>query len=239
VRIVLGLAVAVAAGCGPREVTVRVTIPDLNGVETPVPGLQVVFLPYDRDSVVRGLEAKAATPRPHSRELDSLFREFRGPYLEFMRVATTTERLRRERDSLTGALGAGAAANPRVVAVTDSLGRLAPAETAAQGALARARERFGPSIDRYRAAAAKWERETYRSYEETVRSLGSRTFANPVADTTDALGWATIALTNGSWWATARSIDPGDPNGEWYWNLKITGDTVALSSRTGLHRPRY
>ena len=238
-RIFFVLTVVSAAACGPRQATVRVTIPDLEGVETPVPGLQVIFLPYDRDSIVRGLEAKATSPRPKVRELDSLFREFRAPYLEFMRVAVTTDRLRRKRDSLTGALGAGAPADPGVRAIEDSIARLTPAETAANAALGRTRERLGPSIDRFRAEAAKWERETYRSYEETVRSLGGRTFGNPVADTTDARGWATMTLTNGSWWVTARSIDPGDPNGEWYWNLKVIGDTVALNPRTGLHRPRY
>lgn len=240
-RLLLLAAVLAATGCGPRRVTVRVTVPDLAGIETPVRGLQVVFLPYDRDSIVRGFEAKAATPRPHTRELDSLYREFRPAYFTFIRLALVTERLRRERDSLLGSQGSSPPppADSRRVAVTDSLERLLPLEKAANEELARVRQRVGPLIDRYRADVMKWERGTFRDYETTVRRLGERSFANPVADTTDGLGWATIELTNGRWWATSRSIDPGDPHAEWYWNVPITGDTVALSSRTGLHRPRY
>jgi len=239
VPILIALLLLLTAGCRPRTVTVRVTIPDLHGVETPVPGLQVVFLPYDRDSIVRGFEAKASTPRPYRNELDSLYREFRAPFFEFMKVATVVDRLRRERDSLTQAMGSTAVSSPRVKAVADSIVRLTPVESAAQSALAKARERLGPSIERFRDEAAKWEEVTYRDYESTVRALGRRSFANPVADTTNALGWATIELTNGRWWATTRTIDPGDPYAEWYWNVAIDGDTVALSPRTGLHRPRY
>jgi len=238
VRTLLTLTLLACAGCDTRTATVRVTIPDLDGIETPVPGLQVIFLPYDRDSLVRAFEAKAPTPRPHTKELDSLFREFAAPYREFIRIATVVDRLRRERDSLTQALGT-AAAGPRLAAITDSIGRLTPAETAANATLKRTRERLGPAIDRLRSDATKWESDTYRDYQSAVRGLGIRSFANPVADTTDALGWATIALTNGTWWATARSIDPGDPYREWYWNVRIDGDTVALSPRTGRFRPRY
>ena len=109
----------------------------------------------------------------------------------------------------------------------------------ARTALNHAREQLWPAMTTYRAVVHQWEDSVYRDYSLITRSMGERVFANPVADTTDSLGWATITLTNGRWWATARSIDPTDPNGEWYWNAAIVGDTVFLSPQTGRRRPRY
>lgn len=121
-------------------------------------------------------------------------------------------------------------------------GSMAPAAeslSAARAALDRAREQLGPAMETSRAVVRQWEDSVYRDYSLITRSMGERVFANPVADTTDAVGWATITLTNGRWWATAHSIDPTDPNRQWYWNVAITGDTVFLSPQTGRRRPRY
>ena len=52
------------------------------------PGVGVVALPYDRDSVLASLEARAGSPRPHTARLDTLFARFRGPF-----VAYTTARV--------------------------------------------------------------------------------------------------------------------------------------------------
>ncbi len=209
-----------ATACRSRTATVRVSIPNLDGVETPVPGLMVSFLPYNRDSIVTALEGKAG-PRPHTRELDSLFRGFRAPFVEYLKANARFEKLRSSgapADSVTGA---------------------SEAMATARTALNHAREQLWPAMTTYRAVVHQWEDSVYRDYSLITRSMGERVFANPVADTTDSLGWATITLTNGRWWATARSIDPTDPNGEWYWNAAIVGDTVFLSPQTGRRRPRY
>lgn len=209
-----------ATACRSRTATIRVSIPDVDGIETPVPGLVVSFLPYNRDSIVTALEGKAG-PRPNTRELDSLFHAFRGPFVEYLKATARLERLRSggaPADSVTGAFRA---------------------MTTARSALDRAREQLWPAMTGFRAGVRQWEDSVFRDYALITRSMGERVFANPVADTTDSLGWATITLTNGRWWATARSIDPTDPNGEWYWNIAIAGDTVFLSPQTGRRRPRY
>jgi hypothetical protein len=223
--------------CGPRTATIRVTIPDLAGVETPLAGIVVNFLPYDRDSILAQLESQAE-PRPHTRELDSLFRAFRQPFVEYFRLASAADRARRARDSLIATLPPETAReNPSVKLLADSVERLANQSVAARVALDRARAELWPRIEEYRRAVRQWEDSTFRDYSRSVRSRA--VFANPVADTTDELGWATITLTDGAWWATTRSIDPGDPNAEWYWNIRIEGDTVLLDPRTGRRRPRY
>lgn len=231
----LVLLVAAAAGCGGRDVVVRVSIPDLDGVETPVPDLLVTFLPYDRDSILTMLETKAG-PRPHAAELDSLFARFRAPFRGLLHLAALRDRLVRARDSLAAAGPPGSA---RLEAINDSLTRLVPELARARTALDRARAAYWPRMDSLRQEARRWNAAAYAGYDSIVRELPGRRFATPVADTTDARGWATARLTQGRWWVTARSVDPSDPNAEWYWNVAIERDTVLLNSHTGRNRPRY
>ena len=217
------------------------SIPNLNGVETPVPGLVLTFLPYDRDSIIGSLEQRATGPRPNTEPLDSLFRLFRGPFTELLQLTALDERLRQLRDSLTpsGSTPQDAPPGSRLAAVRDSLAAMAPALARARAAMERTRTTLWPAIDSLRTAVRRWENATYQGYDSIVSSLAERKLANPVADTTGPTGWAEIALTRGRWWVTARSIDPRDPNAEWYWNVAIEGDTVFLSPRTGRNRPRY
>lgn len=219
----------------------RVTIPNLEGVETPIPNLVLTFLPYDRDSVIQSLEARAPGPRPNTTELDSLFHLFRQPFGEFLKLSAADERLRRTRDSLvaTGQSAQEAAAGSPLAIARDSLAAIAPALSRARAALDRARATLWPAMDSLRSEVRQWESSAFQGYDTLVAGLPGRRLANPVADTTDAGGWASIQLTEGPWWVSARSIDPGDPNAEWYWNVRIEGDTVYLNPRTGRNRPRY
>jgi hypothetical protein len=100
-------AVAVTACERPRTVAVRVSIPGPDSVETPVTGIGLVALPYDRDSVLRALARTARTPHPDTTELQRLFREFRGPFTAYTAAAfaagqlrDTLERLKTRLDSL-------------------------------------------------------------------------------------------------------------------------------------------
>jgi len=220
VRRALWLLILLSA-CRGQEVAVRVSIPGLDGAPTPLPNLVVAFLPYDRDSVIGLLEGRAE-PRPHTAELDSLFAGFRVP---FTALVAATARL----DRLRSAGGAGADSVPA-----------AEAEVArAREVLAAARARYWPKMDSLRRDVQRWQNATYAGYDSIIRLLPGRQLANPVADTTDPTGWAHIELPNGRWWVTARSIDPTDPNAEWYWNLPVNADTLRLDASTGRRQPRY
>jgi hypothetical protein len=224
----------VVSGCSSREpVAVRVTIPDLEGTETPVPGLVLTFVPYDRDSVIRALEARAGS-RPHTRELDSLFRRFRGPFTEYVKLLARIERL----ESAERRLAAGGA-SAELTAVRDSLAALRPAVAERKVTLDRVRAETWPRIDSLRREVKAWESHAYEGYDQVVKGLREKAFVNAVADTTDAGGWGSIVIPKGAWWVTTRTIDPADPNAEWYWNVRIRGDTVRLDPRTGSNRPRY
>jgi hypothetical protein len=245
---VASLVLLALAGCGggPRRAAVRILVPDLEGSETPIPGVVLLALPYDRDSVLAALERRAATRRPHTAELDSLFRAFRGPFLTFARAAWRLERMTRQRDSLvrrgaTSAAGSPAAAElaARLSALDDSLARQAAEVERARALLNAARDTLWPRMERLRADARSWEATTYAGYDTIVRTLTHDRLQEGVPDTTDATGRATFWLRPGRWWITARSPDPQDPNAEWYWNLPLGRDTLLLSPATGRHRPRY
>jgi hypothetical protein len=239
------VAALVACG-GPRAVAVRVSIPGPDSVETPVTGVGLVALPYDRDSVLRVLEARARTPRPPTAPLESLFAEFRGPFIGY---TATTYRLGKLRDSLAaakGALDTLARSAPDYARVHAVFGRLGDSLTAVQARAERARDEldrarrdFVRRSDTLRLRMRQWEDSTYQGYDSIVRQLSLGSGREPVTDTTGADGWAHLELRPGRWWIYARSWDATDPNAEWYWNLPVTDDTLLLSSRNARRQPRY
>lgn len=228
----------------PHDMAVRVSIPGPDSMETPVTGVGVVALSYDRDSVLGQLRAKARLPHPDTTTLDSLYAEFRGPFIGY---SSATFRLGKLRDSLAmvqhelDSLGRD---TPRYSVLYARFGRLSDsigvAEAHAKTAhdfLDKARSTFVSKSESLRAAVRQWEDSTYRGYDSIVRGLSRGREA--VTDTTGADGWAHLRIKPGRWWIYARSWDATDPNSEWYWNVPATGDTLILSSRTGRRQPRY
>lgn len=236
-----------AAACGDRRrVTIQVLVPDLAGAETPITGVVVAAIPYDRDSLIAAMESRATGERPHTQVLDSLFQAFHGPFLAFSRAAWEVERTTRSRDSVNQALSAVAPDSPAAAELTarrealdSSLGALAPLLERTRATLAAARDTLWPRIEQLRTAARQWQQVTFEGYDTAARALARRLMRTLSADTTDAGGWATLRLAPGPWWITARSPDPQDPNFEWYWNVRVDADTLRLRPATGRHLPRY
>jgi hypothetical protein len=207
-------------------VTVQVAIPDLDGTLTPLRGVTVTALPFDRDSLVRVMEQERGGSRPHVARLDSLYDAFRGPFLAYFR------------------------ADQRRAAVSDSVKRgevppsaldRAEAELATtKEALSKARAAVSGPIDSLRAIVSHWEDSTYRGFDRRAKALMDTTGGQPVSDTTDAKGTTTLTLRPlpGGWWVSASSWDPLDPNRIWYWNVRVESDTVRLDDKTGQHRSR-
>jgi len=206
----------------------------------------LVALPYDRDSIIAALTARAASPRPDVASLDSLFARFQRPFAAYAVAAGTATRLQ---DSLA-----------RMKTSLDSLPRESPAyrklygsfvsittERAAadrrrdslQQALKRARAAFDAPSDSTRMVLRAWEDSTYADYEKITQELASNTGLQPQTDTTGADGTTTLVLKKGHWWIYARSWDALDPNAEWYWNIPVRRDSVTLSPDNARRRPRY
>ncbi|HEU5220318.1 MAG TPA: hypothetical protein VFU23_16775 [Gemmatimonadales bacterium] len=244
---VAALSLLVLAACNStRHVAIQVLVPDLAGVDTPVPGAVVAALPYDRDSLIETMERRAPSGRPHTRALDSLFQAFHGPFLDMSRAAWLVEQTGRRLDSVNAALSAAPPGSPAASqlavtqkTLTDSLARQNAGMTQAKNALAAARDTLWPRIERLRQEARAWVQATYAGYDTLSRSQTTGRMRMINQDTTGATGWATLRLNQGAWWIHARSPDPQDPNFEWYWNVPLAGDTVRLSPATGRHLPRY
>jgi hypothetical protein len=241
-----GLAAAIAGCKSARDVAVRVSIPGPDTVETPASGVGVVTLPYDRDSVLASLEARAASPRPHTAQMDTLFARFRGPFIAYTTTAYTAGKLRDSLAEVQGrldSLGRGApqyqSLHARLSRLSDSLASIEIRGERARAVLSRARSDFVSRSERLRTTIRQWEDSTYRGWDSIVERLAKARGLEPTTDTTDATGWARFTLAPGKWWIYARAWDTSDPNSEWYWNVPVNGDTVLLSSRTGHQRPRY
>jgi hypothetical protein len=230
----------------PRDVAVRVSIPGPDSVETPVTGVGLIALPYDRDSVLAALERSATTPRPDTVALDSLFRAFRVPFGSYTGTIQRTERLRDSLDMLRTRLDSLPRDTPDYRGLYARFSRLEDSLTAGQKRterarqdLDRARAAFIERSESLRARIRNWEDSTYRGYDSITRNLAARRRQDPRTDTTGGDGWARFQLPGGDWWIYGRSWDATDPNAEWYWNLPVTDDTLLLSSRTGRQRRRY
>jgi len=235
------------SGCDrPRDVAVRVSIPGPDSIETPVTGVGLIALPYDRDSVLAALEAAARSPRPDTAALDSLFRAFRGPFVNYTGTVQRTERLRDSLDRLRGHIDSLPRNSPEYrelyagfARLTDTLSASQRSTDAARTELDRARTRFIERSESLRALIRHWEDSTYRGYDSITRNLAVRRRQDPRTDTTRGDGWARFSLPPGPWWIYGRSWDATDPNAEWYWNVAVSSDTILLSSRTGRQRRRY
>jgi hypothetical protein len=247
---VLAAALVALAGLNacerPHDVAVRVSIPGPDSVETPVTGVGLVALPYDRDSVLSALEASARSPRPDTAALDSLFRAFRVPFVSYTGTIQRTERMRDSLDRLRGELDSLARDTPEYreryagfARLNDSLSAAQKRTEQARRTLDRARADFIERSESLRATIRHWQDSTYRGYDSITRNLAVRRRQDPRTDTTGGDGWARFQLPAGEWWIYARSWDATDPNAEWYWNVPVTDDTLLLSSRTGRQRRRY
>jgi len=233
--------------CNPSSrVAVRVSIPNADSIETPAPGVGVIALPYDRDSVLASLEGRSRTKRPNTGGLDSLFARFRVPFTAYTSAAYAARQLRDSIDVLRADLDSVPRSSPRYEALnarysrlSDSLAQTEKRAERARVVLDRARAQFVSRSESLRTAVRQWEDSTYRGYDSIVEHLTRARRREQITDTTGATGWAHFTLPPGRWWLYARAWDTSDPNAEWYWNLPVDGDTMLLSSRTGGRRSKY
>jgi hypothetical protein len=247
ITVLAGFTVLAGGGCqGDRRVSVRVSIPNADSMETPAAGVGVIALPYDRDSVLASLEARARAPRPSTAALDSLFARFRGPFTSYTAISYTASKLRDSLDQLRqdmqttppGSADYGELST-RVRQLADSLQRADARAARARRALNQARVEFVSRSETLRAGIRRWQDSTYQGWDSIVEGLSGARGRPASTDTTDNTGWAHFSLRPGRWWLYAQAWDTSDPNSEWYWNVPVDDDTVLLSSRTGRRRPRY
>lgn len=238
------------AGCkATSTVDVTVLIPDLQGKAAPAPGITLIALPYDRDSLIAALEARAPSPRPSTARLDSLYLRIRGPFGAFAAIAESVTVLRDSAARLKAALDSLPREAPQYRAGYSAFLEVTAARTTAEARQAAARKVLdrtrlasAPHIDSLRLAVRRWEDSAYADYEKLTASLLRQSGVQGVTDTTNRAGVATLELPRargGRWWIYARTWDAGDPNAEWYWNIAVTGDSLVLGPANGQRRGKY
>jgi hypothetical protein len=237
---------ALTACGGGREVQIEVAIPGPDSVDAPVAHLQLVALPYDRDSLLTSFEQHSPRPARETRQLDSLFAAFRKPFSAYAAAAYRLQSLQRS----LGYLKARLDSLPRQSPTYDSLYRAFASGSDSMAAaklrrddlqreLSLARVKLAPRIDSLRQLMARWEDSTYRGYDSITKVLGSGIGREPISDSTGRDGKVTLRLPRGSWWIYARSWDAWDPYSEWYWNVPATGEHLVLDRSNGRRLPRY
>jgi len=236
----------VLAACGGGEVRIEAAIPGPDSVDAPLAHLGFVALPYDRDSVIAALEAGSPRPAALTQQLDSLFQRFRGPFTNYAREAYRVQsleaslgRLKLRMDSLPRSSPVYDSLYRAFAFGSDSLSLARRRRDETQRALGVTRNQLSARIDSLRQQMARWKDTTYRGYDSITKVLGSVFGREPRSDSTGAEGRATIRLPRGDWWIYARSWDAWDPNSEWYWNVRVTGDRVVLDRASGRRLPRY
>ena len=189
-----------------------------------------MLLPFDRDSLRTVLENRAPSTRPSEARLDSLLSEFRDPFNQYLRIAYAIDRVR----------SAAAAATDSSLRrrLDDSLETLTNALQQSRTALNQVRSRLEPAIDSERTRIRGWEDTAFRSYDSLGNALARELHREPIVDSTRAIGHTRVRVRAGDSWVVARAVNVRDPNSEWYWNVRLEGDTVRLSSANGRVRPR-
>jgi hypothetical protein len=245
-RLVPWLIVLAVAACSRRETTIGVAVPDLEGRLTPVARLPIVVLPYDRDSLLAELEARAPGPRPDTAAIDSLFALVRGPFSELLRTEARAVGLRDSLDRLRARLEHEPRNSPAYragyrafSALADSLARAEQRIEKAQLVVSAAERQIGSRLGKLRQAVTRWEDSTLRSYDSLTSMRAGQLGRSPVHGETGVDGSLTVHLSQGSWWVYTRAPQVGNPYAGWYWNQKITGDSVRLTPATGRLRPCY
>lgn len=178
--------------------------------------------PFDRDSLRRALEGAGPGVALERTTLDSLFSEFRVPFLAFFNARLARDSARQQGDSA-------------------ALSRADARYEKAQAELDAARARLTPKIDSLRQVIRLWEDTTYARFPVLADSLRDASGHALISDTTDANGVVSLHLpkSEAGWWITASSWNVLDPNALWYWNAPVTGDSLVLDQRSGSLRARY
>lgn len=245
-RWLIVIALTLAACNNGREVQVEVSIPGPDSVDAPLAHVQLVALPYDRDSIIRVLQGDRQRPPLLVAQLDSLYTRFRKPFGAYAILAYKVQTQNREQAYLRQRLDSLPRNTPAYDSLYQSFTRMADSIKAArklrdraQEELALARIDLGPAMDSLRKIMVRWEDSTYRGYDSITKKLGTVIGREPFTDSTGADGTVKLSLPGGAWWIYVRSWDAWDPHSEWYWNVPVTSERVVLDKTTGRRRPRY
>lgn len=239
----VAVAVALAAGvaaCGGSQVAVQVNDETPQGEMQPQEGIQVEFLPYDRDSIFEALEEQADRPRPEIPDtLRTLYSEIIDRQEQWRAAERQWQTWRDSLKSISAAMEGMNEASAQYKELYSAFTNLEPKvqslnqqKNDAFDAFDSLQTRTLNFADSIREMRDRWAKTAYEGYVQLTDSIVEARGREVVADTTNAGGWVNVTLSGGQWWVHTRVQRPFE---EVYWNVPLNPsatDTLRLTPDT-------
>ena len=236
------------AACGGGEIVVQAQTQTDDGQVSPLAGLPVEALPYDRDAVFDSLTAAYSTPEPQiPAALSALQDSIAAANQEWTQATADWNAARDSVQKLNEQLqGMNRTSGDYIVLYRVVNGLFAEVDRA-EAAMNREFQRFTNLQNRYatqaeetQRARAQWADAAYADVDVALTERLKASRRQMAADTTDANGVARLTgLRSGEWWIHARYELPF---AELYWNVPVTVDgeavQVQLTRETAEVRPK-
>ena len=247
-RLVLVAAVAGTAtlsACGGSEVVVQ-AYTEQEGQPTPIPGLVVRALPYDRDAIFDSLRAAYTAAEPEiPADLTQLRDSIAAASQQWSEMNATWAEGRDSLRTLLETMQATPRTNPRYLPMFNRYNALDREVSAAKQASDQAFARFEALNQRYatqaeetKLAREQWADAAYADIDRVIDARLREMRLTEHVDTTDANGIARFrGLRAGDWWIHARYDLPFN---ELYWNVPIQAEgemELQLSRQNAEVRP--
>ncbi|HUF49907.1 MAG TPA: hypothetical protein VMN60_03680 [Longimicrobiales bacterium] len=250
-RLVLTVAAActtLLAACGGTEVVVQAQIEDAAGEPNPINGLEIRFLPYDRNAVFDSLRNAYSVPEPQiPTELQALQDSIAQAQTQWSTAEAQWGAARDSLKVLSDRLKTLSPASGEYVVLFREFGAQEQQEASTKRTSDAAFRRFTDMQSRFtgRAEETRMEREQWgdAAYADVDQVLAAKLKASKrqlYADTTGESGVIRRKLPAGDWWVHARYELPFQ---ELYWNvpIKVEGEQaqVQLTRQTAELRPKF
>lgn len=197
----------------------------------PLVGVEITALPYDPQRLLDSLAAADSTPRPDFSALEAELLAFRRPPAPatddaadsawraiqdtVKRLADSLRRVDRRSPGYAAAYGRFRRLYGRMMersGARDAEIRSLTADVRSLG------ERAGRAADSLRA----WERVAYAGFDSASAAAVRTSGRSPMAQETNANGWARLELPPGTWHLTLTVPSPENPFLEYAWDLPVT-----------------
>jgi len=236
----------VLAACGGSELTVMVLAGE-EGSAQPAAGLEITYLPFNRDSVFDMLTARAEEPEPQipadlQAQFDSvaaLQETWRAAEAEWGEAREALQNLSNRLERLDRRSREYQQLYRQFDGLESTERRLNNVRQQAFQAFDNLQVQTLGRADSVRAVIDAWEDIAFMDYVDIEAEILEAAGREIVYDTTDAGGMATTSLKSGSWYVHTRLSLPFS---ELYWNVpfEVSGpDTLRLTTENAEERIKF
>lgn len=239
---------ALLGACGGTEVVTEVSLEQEEGEATPLSGVAVYLLPYDRDAIFDSLAQAHGEPEPPIP--DSILRlqeEIAVAQDQWQEAESRWNTVRDSLKQISDRLRGMSRASPDYVRLFRAFNELEAQESEAQRRSQEAFQRFtrlqsvvAQQSEEIRLLREQWAEEAFAGVDEAIDARLKELNREEQVDTTGSRGIATFQPRPGAWWVHARYELPYS---ELYWNERIevaSGDSthVSLNRESAEVRPK-